>query len=199
MESNIFNIDVVENIPEEKTPGTVYINGCKYDNEIPLENRIEQRHGYFTQPGPNDDVQENKRFLLIGSEKEVKDYLGLGVDKEVVAALPNNDVDMRSIFITPHHPGYTVVEPEGSRYYLDSETYKLYYAVDNPRVNGYIRISDADESSKVVKVQTLEELYEMQPSFLNMYFVVSENSIYRYNPYIEVQQDYFNVNCDVFY
>lgn len=127
MNNNIFNIDVVPEIPNVHRPGTIYINGLKYANQIP------------------EDAPE--MFLIAGEHLGAR-YLEEGANKDVVASVSMiHSVDSNKIYVVVGHPGYKFPEPDDvTRYYLDSTTNSLYTAIGNPRVNGYRRMDGVDEA-----------------------------------------------------
>lgn len=224
--NNIFNIEVGSYIPDDMTPGNIYVNALQYANKMPA------------------DIPE--RFLIASKPRT---YLGRGPIKEVVACVSNdNRVSSDKIYITPKHPGFKVPEPtDTTRVYLDSTNNILYKPVENPRENGYrplkyikeqevvyqesttdpyvyaygddiateeveqmvlmydtisVGVSSDSLPLNVVVVRSLEELHSLTPCFMGVYKVVNEDgtfSAYLYNPYDAIQQDYFKFNCDVFY
>lgn len=208
MDKNKFEIDIVTQIPEEKVPGKVYINGTKYANVMPEE------------------LPET--FLITDEPIEETGYLGCGVHKEVIACVGAESVPNDKIFVTVRHPGYTIPIPEDpTRYYLDSKGYNLYKPVENPRINGYRELeyagelfvvyqdttdgpniyvysddgaedtcvtviyevleelndwSEEEEANKrpasMFVVKSLEEMYEQEPGFLAIYKVIKEDGTF---------------------
>lgn len=134
MDNNKFRIEVVTNIPQEKEPGVLYINASMYAD------KIENYGSKFLIHGIVRDQQIEE------SVKEPKEYLGYGVDKDVIACVSDsNSIDSDRIIVTPQHPGFDILEPDSSMFYLDSRFNKLYAAVDEPRVNGYRVLSSVKE------------------------------------------------------
>ena len=121
MNNNIFKVNVVDEIPAGIDPGNIFINMGNYSNVI-----------------SDEDLKEQGNFLVRGPQEFVYSYLNRGVNRDIVWDVSGTyRIDTKKIFITPLHPGYRFVEPDATRFYLDSKYNNLYAPIENPRVNGY--------------------------------------------------------------